>query len=234
MKKQIHPSIKAHLIRGAFYLLLLVAVCAIPFALAQSRSRGTAKGTVARPAVGQNLTSLASAVSKNDTVYRNPDFAPAGINLGQPPGIRALVSGAIDASGAVVAKNLLKPMFPTGVGCSPGTWTTATTGPAARYRAGGCTDGTYVYVYGGGNSTGGLYNDLWRWNPATQTWTQLANMPTAKQNIQGAYWNGKIYVPGGFTDRPPYRERHLRYCHQYLEHRCAAASNAVRTKRGFQ
>jgi len=24
-------------------------------------------------------------------------------------------------------------------------------------------------------------------------------MPTGKQNIQGAYWNGKIYVPGGFT-----------------------------------
>src|SRR6266480_6727595 len=38
MKKQINPTIKAHLIRGAFYLLLLLAVCAIPFALAQ-RSR---------------------------------------------------------------------------------------------------------------------------------------------------------------------------------------------------
>ena len=35
MKKQINPTIKAHLIRSAFYLLLLVAVCAIPFALAQ-------------------------------------------------------------------------------------------------------------------------------------------------------------------------------------------------------
>src|SRR5690349_8217186 len=35
MKKQINPTIKAHLIRGASYLLLLVAVCAIPFALAQ-------------------------------------------------------------------------------------------------------------------------------------------------------------------------------------------------------
>src|SRR6476660_1534089 len=35
MKKQINPTIKAHLIRGAFYLILLVAVCAIPFALAQ-------------------------------------------------------------------------------------------------------------------------------------------------------------------------------------------------------
>src|ERR1041384_5023625 len=41
MKKQINPKLKAHLIRGAFYLLLLLAVCVIPFALAQ---RITAKG----------------------------------------------------------------------------------------------------------------------------------------------------------------------------------------------
>ena len=41
MKKQINPTIKAHLIRGAFYLILLVAVCAIPFALA---ARNTAAG----------------------------------------------------------------------------------------------------------------------------------------------------------------------------------------------
>ena len=39
MKKQINPTIKAHLIRGAFYLLLLLAVCAIPFALAQRNKR---------------------------------------------------------------------------------------------------------------------------------------------------------------------------------------------------
>jgi hypothetical protein len=48
MKKQINPTIKAYLIRGAFYLLLLLAVCAIPFALAQSRSRGTAKQSVTK------------------------------------------------------------------------------------------------------------------------------------------------------------------------------------------
>jgi hypothetical protein len=35
MKKQINPNLKAHLIRGAFYLLVLLAVCVIPFALAQ-------------------------------------------------------------------------------------------------------------------------------------------------------------------------------------------------------
>ena len=114
-------------------------------------------------------------------------------------GAAALASGATDASGAAVVKNLGAPLFPEG-GCgTPGPWQTATPGPPARYRAGGCTDGQYVYVYGGGNSTGGYYNDLWRWDPVTQTWTQLANMPTAKQNIQGAYWNGKIYVPGGFN-----------------------------------
>src|SRR5207249_2459098 len=37
MKKQINPSIKAHLLRSALILLSLLAMCAIPFALAQRR-----------------------------------------------------------------------------------------------------------------------------------------------------------------------------------------------------
>ena len=55
MKKQINPTIKAHLIRGAFYLLLLVAVCAIPFALAQ---RNAPKRS------GANASKLAGSQSK--------------------------------------------------------------------------------------------------------------------------------------------------------------------------
>jgi hypothetical protein len=47
MKKQINPSIKAHLLRSALILLSLLAICAIPFALAQSRSRGTNNRSVA-------------------------------------------------------------------------------------------------------------------------------------------------------------------------------------------
>jgi len=47
MKKQINPSIKAHLLGSALILLSLVAICAIPFALAQSRSRGTTYGSLA-------------------------------------------------------------------------------------------------------------------------------------------------------------------------------------------
>ena len=51
MKKQINPSTKAHLLRGALYLLLLLAVSLIPFALAQ---RTTAKGN--RPATAITVT----------------------------------------------------------------------------------------------------------------------------------------------------------------------------------
>src|SRR2546430_5049462 len=52
MKKQINPTIKAHLIRGAFYLLLLLAVCAIPFALGQ---RNTVKRTWAKQSAAARM-----------------------------------------------------------------------------------------------------------------------------------------------------------------------------------
>ena len=47
MKKQINPSIKAHLLRSALILLSLLAICAIPFALAQSHGRGINNRSVA-------------------------------------------------------------------------------------------------------------------------------------------------------------------------------------------
>src|SRR6266478_4254707 len=46
MKKQINPTIKAHLIRSAFYVLVLLAVCVIPFTLAQ---RNLGKQSAAQP-----------------------------------------------------------------------------------------------------------------------------------------------------------------------------------------
>jgi len=57
MKKQINPTIKAHLIRGAFYLLLLLAVCAIPFVLA----RAATKRTVTKQSAGQSMPLSPSA-----------------------------------------------------------------------------------------------------------------------------------------------------------------------------
>jgi hypothetical protein len=54
MKKQINLSIKAHLIRGAFYLLLLIGICATPFALAQ---RNAGYQNVMRSPVGAKYAS---------------------------------------------------------------------------------------------------------------------------------------------------------------------------------
>jgi hypothetical protein len=59
MQKQINFTIKAHLIQGAFYLLLLVTVCAIPFVLAQPGVRGTTDRGVAKS--GASLPQLTSA-----------------------------------------------------------------------------------------------------------------------------------------------------------------------------
>src|SRR6266498_1472561 len=58
MKKQINPTIKAQILRSAFILLSLVAVCAIPFSLAQ---RNTTKRSVAKPAAKPNLALVPTA-----------------------------------------------------------------------------------------------------------------------------------------------------------------------------
>src|SRR5437870_5240724 len=62
MKKQTNPSIKAYLIRGAFYLLLLIPVCAIPVALAQRNvaKQGMTKAVLKPNAIpAQALLSIA-------------------------------------------------------------------------------------------------------------------------------------------------------------------------------
>jgi hypothetical protein len=65
MKKQIDPTIKAHLIRSAFYVLLLLAVCVIPFALAQRNAKqSAAAGRMWRlgpPASGSPHSNFATA-----------------------------------------------------------------------------------------------------------------------------------------------------------------------------
>jgi Kelch motif len=102
MKKQINPTIKAHLLRSAFYLLLLVAVCAIPFALAQ---RNAAKQSVAKPSVaaGMKLPQPPPLSSGADAsgVVSAPQGAPAATDQSYPPGsqLPQASSGAIGPHG---------------------------------------------------------------------------------------------------------------------------------------
>ena len=71
MKKQTNPTIKAYLLRGAFYLLFLMAVGAIPFALAQRNSTWHSTQShqtpgAGSPAVQQNFQSSAAAEIGNE------------------------------------------------------------------------------------------------------------------------------------------------------------------------
>src|SRR5262245_28069865 len=72
MKKQINHRTNAYFIRGAFYLLLLIGVCAIPFALGQ---RSPPKRRVADPAAAAPST---LPINQSDLLRRtlNPALMP--------------------------------------------------------------------------------------------------------------------------------------------------------------
>src|SRR5437016_4848478 len=97
MKKQINPSIKAQILRSAFILLSLVAVSAIPFALAQSRSRGTAKRSVAASAIRADRTlTFADRVAYQraiEEVYWRHRIWPK-VNAGPKPPLEKVMSQA--------------------------------------------------------------------------------------------------------------------------------------------
>src|SRR5437763_5529010 len=85
MKIQTNPTIKAYLLRGAFYLILLVSLCAIPFALAQRQ---------AHDANSQNLPATTITVTNtNDSGPGSLRQALADANPGDT--IDFAVTGAI-------------------------------------------------------------------------------------------------------------------------------------------
>jgi hypothetical protein len=76
MKKQIDPTIKAHLIRSAFYVLLFLAVCVIPFALAQSPNRGSPISPTARLSGSTSLSYVGTTNGSptDSALWYNGDF----------------------------------------------------------------------------------------------------------------------------------------------------------------
>ena len=74
MKRRTNSDIRAHLIRSAFYVLLLVAICVIPFALAQrgvGRRALAPKGTCPTPwtLVADMPLDLEGAAGASDGTY---------------------------------------------------------------------------------------------------------------------------------------------------------------------
>src|SRR5215467_8192070 len=76
MKKQINPHVQAHLLRGTFYVLLVVTACAIPFALAQ---RDTPKQSIAKlGSAGRGLVEPRKALPANIILVTNTNDSGPG------------------------------------------------------------------------------------------------------------------------------------------------------------
>src|SRR5262249_32818235 len=104
MKKQINPTIKAHLIRSAFYIILLLAVCVIPFALAQ---RTTTKRAVTSSKVAANNARMAADAKSVAGGTRAPGSLGAYAQPGTAPAVRSshFSRGPVRAGARVTAPN---------------------------------------------------------------------------------------------------------------------------------
>jgi N-acetylneuraminic acid mutarotase len=71
--------------------------------------------------------------------------------------------------------------------------------PVGRSMAMSASDGTYTYVFGGDNGSGTMLSTAYRYDPAANTWTAIANMPTGIGYGGAVHVAGKIYIPGGYT-----------------------------------
>src|SRR5437899_2677261 len=186
MKKQINPTIKAQILRSAFYLLLLLAVCAIPFALAQRKA--------AKPAAKPNV---ASNVDRPRATATGPRPAP-------PP---ATGAAQRQLAAPVYAFPLSQLPTPSGViPCTPG-WSAGGNLPSVGVRSVGVffpANGKF-YAMGGrsSDSVGSDFTHPFEYDPVTNTWTaksatytdnQVNNMACGVLNLSGTDY---IYCVGG-------------------------------------
>lgn len=193
MKKQISPSIKAYLIRGAFYLLLLVAVCAIPFALAQrhvgkSRFPGTkGRHNVERPQ-GTCPTPWAFVADMPVDIEYN-----AGASDGTYfYSISGYSFSAGDTVGAVYRYN-------------PGTNSWATMAsiplPVLGHAVVYYPPTNKIYAFGGENAFGDNFSNTQIYDIASNSWTAGATMPDVGSFMAAGYVSstGKIYIISGYN-----------------------------------
>ncbi len=76
--------------------------------------------------------------------------------------------------------------------------------PEARAFASAVSDGTYLYILNGGETTLQSRNALYRYDPATDSYSTLAAPPVATYGQAIAYLNGKIYrIAGHYSHYGP-------------------------------
>lgn len=83
---------------------------------------------------------------------------------------------------------------------STNTWTARAAMPTGRGGMGCGAIGNQLYTTGGeGNpaAASGVFPDVEAFDPATNTWSELPDMPNPKHGVAGAVWDGALYLCGG-------------------------------------
>ncbi len=213
--KRVSLTNKAHLIRGAFDLLLLLAVCMIPLALAQ---RTTSIAAVAEPKPAPETSPRAAATPCNkiyniggstlhgltnttriyctctDT-WSTGAQCPANLSgqaIGFWDGI-IFVAGGLDGISAV---NTLYVYYPYG-----NNWTTGAPMPAAVHSAGFGVINGKLYV-ASGNDGSREVNTLYIYDIPSNAWSTGAAVPLPVTGPGSAVLNGRLYLFGGGAPFP--------------------------------
>jgi Kelch motif len=208
VKAHFDPTTRARVVRAAFYLLLLVAVCVIPFALAERNTRNAGKPAL-RPVIVR--TSEATGSIQNYKLSLPAGTATPTPGCGwqpgpdQPPARYAFQAALGTDNMLYVAGGQTADMVPTlydqvsRYDYTTNTWSNVAPLPVPLGQA---TIGAWngkIYVAGGFIGGSNVTNALRIYDIATNTWTSGADMPSSPgvEAAAGAVVNGKFYVMGG-------------------------------------
>jgi hypothetical protein len=199
MKNQDNPWTKAQIVRNAFTLFLLVALCASPLALAQRQ--GSARPNIQQGARDQKVVQGRPSTSPETPLV--PELSSWTVVANYPLVIEA-TAVAGDGTYAYSAGGLALGFTNGFYRYDPraNAWTTLASVPTGFYAAPAvyAANTNSIYVFGG---TIGFFTALDTtqiYNISTGTWSAGARMPTGRVSASAAYCgaNGKIYVIGGF------------------------------------
>src|SRR4029078_7320528 len=204
MKKQTNPNVQAHLLRGASYLLLLVAVCAIPFALAERNTIKLGKPALRPVTLAQTGFDMPKALLQ-PRIPGGPCIPAWQSGPDQPPARYAFQAALGTDNMLYVAGGQTADMVPTlydqvsRYDSTTNTWSNVAPLPVPLGQGTiGASNGK-IYLAGGFIGGTNVTNALRIYDIASNSWTSGANMPTSPgvEAAAGAVVNGKFYVMGG-------------------------------------